>query len=143
MENIREKIKEKVKNYFKGKKEVTAAYLYGSYAKGTEKKDSDIDLALLFSKNQEDHLSFRIKYQEELSGILKNEVEIQDLNITSINFAKRVLDEGILIIDNNSSERVVFEVNLFNNYFDMLPFYVDYYENLKNRALKGEFNARY
>ncbi|KKR32210.1 MAG: polymerase beta domain protein region protein [Candidatus Gottesmanbacteria bacterium GW2011_GWC2_39_8] len=143
MENIREKIKEKVKNYFKGKKEVTAAYLYGSYAKGTEKKDSDIDLALLFSKNQEDHLSFRIKYQEELSGILENEVEIQDLNITSINFAKRVLDEGILIIDNNSSERVVFEVNLFNNYFDMLPFYVDYYENLKNRALKGEFNARY
>jgi len=37
-------LEEKIKNYFKNKKEVIAVYLFGSYAEGREHDLSDIDI---------------------------------------------------------------------------------------------------
>ena len=37
----------KINQYFKERNEVMAVYLFGSYARGKERRDSDIDLAVL------------------------------------------------------------------------------------------------
>lgn len=131
----------KIKNYFANKPEIAAVYLYGSYARGEEKKNSDIDLAVLFEDNINDRLSLRLGYEDELENLLAKKVEIQELNIVGVEFAKRVLDEGILIIDKNTPARITYEIKIINNYFDMLPFYEEYYEVLKQQSLKGDFHA--
>lgn len=38
----------KIQRYFAGQKDVLAVYLYGSFAKGTAHKRSDIDFGILF-----------------------------------------------------------------------------------------------
>lgn len=53
--NIREKAEEFIKELKKHKIRISNAFIYGSYAKGTARIDSDIDLALIspdFSGNR-------------------------------------------------------------------------------------------
>ena len=47
--NIVKKYVEKITKEFT----ITAVYLFGSYAKGTEHKDSDIDVAIILDSNSD------------------------------------------------------------------------------------------
>lgn len=141
MKLSQKKIIAKIKSYFKSKKEVIAIYLYGSYARNEQKKDSDIDLAILFENENLNRLSLRINYSFELSDIFSKEVEIQDLSICKIDFAYRVLQEGKLLLSYNEHKRIQFEVHTMNVYFDLKPLFNEYYEVLKKQSLKGNFYA--
>jgi len=53
--NIREKIIETLKRFFREEAEnygLEMAFLYGSWARGFPREDSDIDIALLFPRTQ-------------------------------------------------------------------------------------------
>ena len=119
---------------------MTAVYLYGSYAAGRQKADSDIDLAVLFTKQATDRLRLRFKFEEGLGSFFKKKVQIQDLQSVGIEFTKKALDEGILVLDKHSSARVAFEVKAMQQYFDLLPFYNEYYAVLQKQSLKGNFH---
>lgn len=138
----KEEIIEKIKKYFSDKNEVIAVYLYGSYARNKQKDDSDIDLAVLFTDNIDNALSLRFAYEDQLSKILLKKIEIQELNICRIDFAYRVLQEGILIYSGNNNKRIQFEINTMNSYFDLKPFFDEFYSVLRNQSLRGDFNAR-
>ncbi|OGG17352.1 hypothetical protein A3D78_04015 [Candidatus Gottesmanbacteria bacterium RIFCSPHIGHO2_02_FULL_39_14] len=135
------KIKEKIRDYFKKKREVAAVYLYGSFARGEEKRESDIDLAVLFRNQKDDRLALRLEYTDDLEKILKKKVEIQDLNSCRVDFAYRVLEEGNLFYSANEQIRIKFEVNTMNVYFDFKPLFDEYYEVLSEQSLRGDFNA--
>ena len=47
-------LEEKIKAYFKSKKEVIAVYLFGSYAAGREHHLSDIDIGILLDRSDPD-----------------------------------------------------------------------------------------
>ena len=78
----REKIILKLKDYFKQKASVyyiEIAFLYGSWARGYPHKDSDIDLALLFSsqiRSEESLFALITQISYELSKDLGQEVNI-------------------------------------------------------------------
>lgn len=40
-------------NFIKSKFEINEAYLFGSYAKGTQRDDSDIDIAIILKKRSD------------------------------------------------------------------------------------------
>ncbi|MCX7636196.1 MAG: nucleotidyltransferase domain-containing protein, partial [Syntrophales bacterium] len=42
-----------------GKFKITAAFVYGSWARGTPRADSDVDIALLFAEEADDEDTFR------------------------------------------------------------------------------------
>lgn len=138
---MNEKILAKIKNFFANKPEIVAVYLYGSIARGEEKKGSDLDLAVLFEDNVSDRLPLRFTYERELGHISGKKVEIQELNIVGVEFVKRVIDEGLLVLDKQPDKRITFQVNTLNCYFDMLPFYEEYYEVLRQQSAKGNFHA--
>lgn len=137
------KIKEKIRDYFKKKREITAVYLYGSYARGEEGRDSDMDLAVLIEDKVKNKLPLTFDYQNDLEKELALGLDIQLLNNIGIELGKRIIDEGELLYENDKLARVYFTVNILNKYFDMQPFYDEYYQLLSQRALEGKFNDRF
>lgn len=51
----------KIKEYFAKVKAVKLVYLYGSYAAGKAKEDSDIDLAVLVDEKKADSLDVQLR----------------------------------------------------------------------------------
>ena len=86
---------EPLKNYFENRKDVAFAFLFGSHARGTATKLSDIDIAVYFYPEKR----HPIEYEEEvfykgedevwddLEGLLKKEVEMLVLNRVSASVA--------------------------------------------------------
>lgn len=77
-----------LENYFKNRKDIAFAFLFGSQAKGTATKISDIDIAVYFSPK----IRHPVEYEEEVfykgeneicsdvERILKKEIEMLVLN---------------------------------------------------------------
>lgn len=79
---------EKISSYFDKRREVMAVYLFGSYAKGTQERDSDIDLAIILNRDDRARQNeLRRQYIVDLGRILRKDMHI--VIISSI-------DEGIL-----------------------------------------------
>jgi len=77
---------------------VVLAYLFGSRAKGLERKDSDYDIAVLFNRNVT--IIDEIKLALDIADKLKLPVEMIDitaLNKADLLFKARILREGIPI----------------------------------------------
>lgn len=142
---LRENIIEKIAKYFSRKPQVIAVYLYGSFAKGEAKKDSDIDLGVVLGKKGRPR-AFRIPqviFSQELSKLLREKVEVQDLSASSLEFSHRVLSEGKLIFCRDHAKRIDFETMVVRKYFDLKPYFEEYYHYLSQIAKKGELNVRY
>lgn len=102
--------------------EVSAAYLYGSRARGTARANSDVDLAILVRDGAEGTLeSLALDLEGDLEKRLHRTVQLLVLNTASPDLVHRVLRDGKLFIDSDSAERIRFEVASRNRYFDLLP----------------------
>ena len=76
-------------------------YLFGSWAKGTEKRTSDIDLAI-YSKTNLSPAFLPILKEEFEESTIPYRVELVDLRTVSEDFAQNVLKEGIRWTDWNN-----------------------------------------
>jgi uncharacterized protein len=104
-------------------KDLVAAYLFGSVARGTARLDSDVDLAVLFANAPASTLSAQpFALEDNLCAQLGRPVQIVVLNSAPPDLAFRVLREGRLILDRDSAARARFEVRTRNEYFDIKPF---------------------
>ena len=80
--------------------QITAFYLFGSYAAGRPTTMSDIDLAVLFDKavEREHYLAERLRLMGELSTILGTDaVDLVVLNESPPGLAYRVIRDGELL----------------------------------------------
>jgi predicted nucleotidyltransferase len=107
---------------------LSCAYLFGSYARGEENPSSDIDVAVLFPAQppaREAHealLGPATRVRGDLERLLRRPVDLVDLRAAPVDLIHRVLRDGQLLIERNARERVCFEVEKRNEYFDLLPF---------------------
>jgi predicted nucleotidyltransferase len=134
-----------VRKYFENKPEIAAVYLFGSFAKGYAKKYSDIDIAVLV-KNRKSFSGFdtpRTRYTYDLEKLMRKKVEVQDLDSVSVDFAQRVISEGKILLGLESKKRVEFEEKVLRMYFDMKPFFDEYFKSIHEIAKRGELNVRY
>ena len=103
-------------------RDVVAAYLYGSHARGTAKPGSDLDLALLLTAPPASTLrSVARDMEDALERILRIPVEAVVLNRAPADLVHRVLRDGILVLDRDRAARLRFEVRSRNEYFDLAP----------------------
>src|SRR3990167_2270643 len=140
-----QKITDQIVNYFAKKPEVAAVYLYGSYARGEARADSDIDLAVLVTDTRK-YKGFSIPqviFSADLEKITGKKVEVQDLTACSVEFAHRVLSEGKLLTSNNEKERVNFQTSIVRKYFDLKPILDEYNYYLAKIIKRGELHVRY
>ena len=106
---------------------VVAAYLYGSRARGTARADSDVDVAVLYAANPPASLDTApLDLEAELERVLGLGVQVVTLNRAPVDLVHRVLRDGVLILDRDSSRRIRFEVRARNEFFDLQPFLARY-----------------
>lgn len=136
-------IVKEINRYFADKKNVSTIYLFGSFSKNFNRKDSDIDIAVLFKKNLDELERFNqvLEFALELENILGKKIDIIDIENADPFFIHQVMLGKIIVVDNDTERRVSFEVDKRRTFFDMQPFYELYYarsvERLKEKAING------
>lgn len=95
------------------RREVAAAYLFGSVASGRTRSDSDVDIGILLVRPlpASRALSYRLKLFAALgSAPQRPDVDLVLLNEASPLLAHRVLSKGRLVFERSRSARVRFQV---------------------------------
>lgn len=118
------RLKEHFRNHPEG---LAAVYLFGSWARGTARSGSDVDLGLLFVETPPAVLGgppFRIADRvEETLGL---PVEAVVLDTAPPDLVHRVLRDGVLVLEADKGRRVRFEVAKRRQYLDLLPVLREY-----------------
>ena len=132
---MREEI-ERILSYFTNRPEVVALYLFGSFDTMFERADSDIDIALLISKeNKKEFEILKSEYYNASPGFSLRTVDIVILNTAPTYLKHRILKTGRIMLDRNPSQRKEFTAMVLQEYFDYKPI-----EDLCFRKLKSRFS---
>jgi hypothetical protein len=133
MEDYREKIIRELKEFFKDRKDVLFAYLFGSIAYNNYNSKSDIDVAV-FLDTDKDLFDERLSLINELETKFKKDVDVIILNTVKSNLLKYVVvKEGMVINEKNRDKRTDFEFKTLQNYFDYMPISKMYNEALLSK----------
>jgi predicted nucleotidyltransferase len=106
------------------RKDIVAAWLFGSVARGTATADSDIDIAVLIVKSTADAataLDIKLSLEAELDHRLRSEIDVVVVNTAPADLVHRILRDGVLLLERDPSARIEFEVRSRGEYFDMVP----------------------
>jgi predicted nucleotidyltransferase len=88
-------------------------YLFGSYAKGKERPDSDLDLAFLTSEEIDDYQRFLTA--QKLASKLNIDVDLVDLKKASTVFQVQII-QGRLLYSKNKQQKQEFEMLTLKKY---------------------------
>ena len=91
-----EKIKSKITKVLK-KNKVTKAGIFGSYSRGEQNKNSDIDIVVEINDSNMSLLGF-IRLSRLLEGLLKRKVDLVEYSAIKPRIKERILKEEIRII---------------------------------------------
>lgn len=97
---------------------VVTAWLFGSQARGTARANSDIDVAVLFSTN--DPME-RFDVEARLCLRLRAQVQVIDARRAPADLFRRVIRDGIVLVDRNPAARLALIVRKRGEYFEMAP----------------------
>lgn len=101
--------------------DIKLIYIFGSYAKGNNNTNSDLDIGVLLNNDYDpmDKLSL-IGY---LTSIFKrDDIDLVILNSANSVLKHQVIKYGKLIFMENEDIKVNFEVRVLKEYLDMEPF---------------------
>jgi predicted nucleotidyltransferase len=99
---------------------IAAAYLFGSVARGTAGRKSDVDVAVLYAGDPPTGFaSLGIPLAGDLERLLHRPVDVVVLNRAPADLVHRVLRDGHLLVERDRSRRIAFEVRSRNEYFDL------------------------
>ncbi|MDP3104628.1 MAG: nucleotidyltransferase domain-containing protein [Candidatus Methanoperedens sp.] len=105
--------------------DILFAFLFGSYAKGTQDDKSDIDIAVYFKDEsilERDPLypsRLAIKIEKVLDK--KKTVDVRILNGSTLRFRSQVLRFGKLLHSKDEKKRIEFETSSLLQYYDFKP----------------------
>ncbi|AAM23974.1 putative nucleotidyltransferase [Caldanaerobacter subterraneus subsp. tengcongensis MB4] len=105
-------------SYLQEKYDIKLVYVFGSYAKGTNRKNSDLDIAVLLGGD------YTLFEKLELIGDLVEIFKRDDVDLVILNEANSVLRHqvikyGKIIFEESEDVRVDFEVKTLREYMDM------------------------
>jgi len=125
--------------YFARRPEITAAYLYGSYAEGVARPDSDVDIAVLTDPVPGNTLKYRLEVMEDTRRLVKRDTEVIILNE-----APRLLQfqEGSIIYERSADKRAFFEMDIAGRYYDYKKYFDFHARHLASRIKEGGLGVR-
>jgi len=113
---MRESTVQKLQTFFAGEENVRLAFLIGSFAAGTARPDSDVDVAVLFGRVPDymDVLGLR----DRLSALVEREADLVVLNDSGPVIRMQVLKTGIRLRAEKGAYEEFF-VRTVNEYDDL------------------------
>ena len=115
-----------VKRVLEKQEEVSAAYLYGSTARGSSDGKSDVDVGLLLKESFKADPLYEARVSSRLDAVVGGEMEARILNDKSTVFLHQVLKYGKIIYSKDDRQRIDFEVRTYSKYLDAKPFIREY-----------------
>jgi len=131
MLNVDNKLPELI-SFFKVRDDIVAVLIVGSYGTKYQTENSDIDLAILFSKE----ISFfdELDLEVQICDILQTDkVDIINLNKAPLTLQFKAISEGREIIKKDPIKVADFEEVVLDLYQDHEYFYRIFYKELKER----------
>jgi hypothetical protein len=122
------------------RRDVIAAYVFGSVAAGRARPDSDLDVAVLIDPRTRrgDALTRRLQLMADLGAAVgRSDVDVVILNDAPPLLAHRVLSQGRLVFDRSRAARVRFQVRTAARYLDFVPVLETHIRALKRHAGGG------
>ncbi len=103
-------------------REIIAAYLFGSVARGGAGPRSDVDVAILCATTPPATLEgLPLDLEGQIEVRLGRPAQVVVLNTARADLVHRVLRDGVLQLDRDPSARIRFEVGARNEFFDLQP----------------------
>lgn len=110
-----ESMKARIAEYFVGKPEVAAVYLFGSFASGKDHKGSDLDVGILFSDTDQDLILHRkTLYLVELSRLQRRDFHLVVMNWASQELLRQIFSKGVCLQINDSGVLTRFRMVQFS-----------------------------
>jgi predicted nucleotidyltransferase len=103
--------------------DLIAAYLFGSVAAGKAHKQSDIDVALLFSSalDRDAIFSHSLAMGTLLESELSTRLDVVALNLAPLLLQFKVFQNGVLIVEHDRTARCLYQMRTMGLYYDALP----------------------
>ena len=98
-----------------------AAYLFGSQGRRTAVEASDVDVGVWLRSTPRRFEDVPFALAGELEALLGKRVDIVIMNSASPDLLHRILRDGQILVDRDRSQRIQFEVQARNRYFDTRP----------------------
>lgn len=118
-----DRVIEALEKYLAASDEVSLAYLFGSEARGEAREGSDMDIAVLLTRGRPKKLmDLPVNLAHDLERIAGRPVDLVVLQESSPDLIHRILRDGRVLYERDAAERIRFEVQARNEYFDVLPF---------------------
>jgi len=127
----------RITDYFKGRDEVSALYIFGSAANNKETSESDIDIAVLINdrkKGKKTCESLKKTYYSASPRFSLRTIDIVVLNTAPTFLKHRIIKTGKIVFDRNRRLRVRFVANAIIEYLDYKPI-----EDICLKAVAGRF----
>ena len=119
----------KLERFFAGREPAgeMVVYLYGSVARGDDRPGSDIDVGVLYRRDPPATFEgLPLRLEGEIERQLGRATQVVTLNTAPADLRARVLRDGVLILDRDTSARIRFEVQTRNEWFDLQPILREY-----------------
>ena len=122
-----DKVLQAIKQQALNNPDIAVLWLYGSRAKGTQRENSDYDLAIAFNDFTLNAMDKTLRPQLlamdwcEPLGLGENDLSIVDINKVPCYLAEAIIDEGIVIVGNDS-KRLYKEMSRIWSMFEYLTF---------------------
>ena len=128
-------LENKITKFFGNVQGVVSVHLFGSEAKKSATRSSDVDVAVLFFADNIPTVLQKIELQECLSEELNREVDLLCLNSASSIIGMQVLKYGKILLTKDTKRYDRFEMTLFTDYNDLK--YLR--RSMENEILKRKF----
>jgi predicted nucleotidyltransferase len=111
---LSQEVKSKIVTFLKNKLNIRFVYLFGSFAKGEGRKESDIDIAIYTTDIMDEYDLFILA--GELSFKVKRDVQIISLKEASTVFAAQIVGTSELLYSDDTYFKDNYEIRVFKDY---------------------------
>lgn len=115
---MQEEIIAALRETLKNEEKISAAYLFGSYARGANTPLSDVDIAVLLSETPKNLLEYHLHLINKLSSIVGDNMDLIILNTAPPMLKHQIIKHGRIIYSRSERERVIFEAKAECEYLD-------------------------
>jgi len=133
---------ERLSNYLSLKDEISAAYIFGSYAVNRYSPLSDVDIALLLNSNVNvsEYSQIKLKVITELVELLSlNTIDIVILNTAPPLLSHEVTKKGVVLFSKNEKERLEYIAKSTMRYLDTIHLRKVQDKILHEKIRRGDF----
>ncbi|TCI47407.1 nucleotidyltransferase domain-containing protein [Exiguobacterium sp. SH3S2] len=114
---ISEKVRQMIIETLQRETDADFILLFGSFAKGTDREDSDVDLAYFSQKRLSPYERFNLA--SELALLCGRDVDLVDIREVDTVFAMQIFSEGIPLLIRDENEWVRQRIKAYRMYAEL------------------------